>query len=109
MASYVLIETRDPFDSADTRHSYELARGLSEQSSQVTVFLAQNGVLAARRASSAAPALQQLVAQTTVLADDFSLRERGMGRDELADGVEPAGVERLVELLLSDDCHGIWH
>jgi sulfur relay (sulfurtransferase) complex TusBCD TusD component (DsrE family) len=94
MASYLLIETRDPFDSADTRHSYELARGLAEQNSPVTVFLAQNGVL---------------VARTTVLADDFSLRERGIGHDELADGVQPAGVDRLVELLMSEDCRGIWH
>jgi sulfur relay (sulfurtransferase) complex TusBCD TusD component (DsrE family) len=109
MASYLLIETRDPFDSADTRHSYELARGLAEQNSPVTVFLAQNGVLAARRSSSAGPALAQLVARTTVLADDFSLRERGIGHDELADGVQPAGVDRLVELLMSEDCRGIWH
>jgi hypothetical protein len=36
MATYLLIETRDPFDSADTRHSVELARGLSERSEAVT-------------------------------------------------------------------------
>ena len=48
MAEYVLIESRDPFESNDVGYYYDLARGLVESGNQVTLFLAQNGVLAAR-------------------------------------------------------------
>ena len=49
MAQYLLIESRDPFDSNDVGYSYGLARGLVEGRNEVTLFLVQNGVLAARR------------------------------------------------------------
>ncbi len=48
MAEYVLIESRDPFESNDVSYYYELARGLVKSGNQVTLFLAQNGVLSAR-------------------------------------------------------------
>ena len=45
MANYLLIESRDPFDSNDTRFLYDLAKQLAQQGEAVTVFLVQNGVL----------------------------------------------------------------
>ena len=47
MARYLLIESRDPFDSNDTGFCQDLAKQLAG-GNEVTVFLVQNGVLPAR-------------------------------------------------------------
>jgi sulfur relay protein TusB/DsrH len=108
MGSYLLVETRDPFESADTEQLYELAAGLVDDHHDVVVFLAQNGVLGTRRAASKPAQLRQIAGKATVLADDFSLRERGIANDELADGVRVADVEQLVDLAVSGR-KIIWH
>jgi sulfur relay protein TusB/DsrH len=109
MGKYVLVETRDPFDSADVDNSYQLAQGLAGAGDDVTVFLVQNGVLAARAGSAAADKLRLLTSATNVLADDFSLRERGIRADELAEGVTPAQIDDLVDLVAPGGCKVIWH
>ena len=58
MAGYLLIESRDPFESNDVGYYYELAGGLVEAGNQVTLFLVQNAVLAARP-SAQAPQLRR--------------------------------------------------
>jgi sulfur relay protein TusB/DsrH len=108
MGSYLLIETRDPFDSNDVRNTYDLARGLAAQN-DVTVFLVQNGVLPARQASAAASQVSELASSTTVLADDFSLRERGIRADELVQGVTPSPIDAVVDLMAENGRKVIWH
>jgi sulfur relay (sulfurtransferase) complex TusBCD TusD component (DsrE family) len=108
MGSYLLIETRDPFDSNDVQNAYDLARGLAANN-DVTVFLAQNGVLPARQASAAASQISDLASSTTVLADDFSLRERGIGGDELVQGVTPSPIDTVIDLLAENGRKVIWH
>ena len=54
MAPYLLIESRDPFESNDVGYYYDLAKGLLESGNQVTLFLAQNGVLSARPSAKSA-------------------------------------------------------
>jgi predicted peroxiredoxin len=44
-----------------------------------------------------------------ILADDFSLCERGIQTAELASGIEPSNVERLVEALVQEDTKAVWH
>jgi sulfur relay (sulfurtransferase) complex TusBCD TusD component (DsrE family) len=71
MAEYLLIESRDPFESNDVGYYYDLARGLVEAGEKVTLFLVQNGVFAARP-SAKAPQLRVLVGSgVKILADDF--------------------------------------
>jgi sulfur relay (sulfurtransferase) complex TusBCD TusD component (DsrE family) len=53
MDSYVPVTSRDP-DTPDTRRCHELARTLADGGADVTVFLLQNGVLAARRTAARA-------------------------------------------------------
>ena len=48
MARYVFIESRDPFESRDTQFVEDTAIAVRERGHEVTVFLVQNGVLAAR-------------------------------------------------------------
>jgi predicted peroxiredoxin len=109
MSRYLLIETRDPFDSADAEDLYELAGGLADTADDVAVYLVQNGVLPTRRASSAAPRIAALAARARVMADDFSLRERAIRTDELVDGVTVANVDMLVDLITEDGRKVLWH
>jgi sulfur transfer complex TusBCD TusB component (DsrH family) len=107
MSRYVFIESRDPFESRDTRFIEETAVWVKERGHEVTVFLVQNGVLAAR---SSARRLGRLVeAGVTVLADDLSLRERGINPDELAPSIREAGIETLVDTIVQDNTKALWH
>ena len=106
MAEYLLIESRDPFESNDVGYYYELARGLAEAGNGVTLFLAQNAVFAARR-SAAAPKLQALAGSgVKILADDFALKERGITK--LRDGVQVAPIEIVVDHLEAGH-KALWH
>ena len=49
MAQYVLIESRDPFEYADTNYMYNTAGDLAARGNSVTLYLIQNGVFCARR------------------------------------------------------------
>lgn len=49
MARYVLVESRDPFESRDVSYFYGLAADLAAKGEQVTLFLVQNGVLVSIR------------------------------------------------------------
>jgi len=99
MAEYLFIASRDPFESEEVKHFYGLALGLAQESNTVTLFLVQNGVLPART-SSRSKLLTNLVASgVEVLADDFSLRERGIPTARLAEGVKPASLGVVIDQL----------
>lgn len=108
MAKYLLIESRDPFDSNDVANFYGLANGLIREGNEVTLFLVQNGVLPARRSSASAPLSDLAKNGAEILADDFSLRERGIARDRLADGIEPSALDIVVDHLANNH-KVIWH
>ena len=109
MRNYIFISARDPFESRDTQFLVETATALKERGNDVTVFLVQNGVLAARRAARVSHLPQLAGAGVRLLADDFSLAERGIGERELLPGVRQAGVESLVDFIAADDTKAIWH
>jgi intracellular sulfur oxidation DsrE/DsrF family protein len=108
MATYTLIASRDPFESRETAHWYDLAADLRRAGNEVTLFLVQNGVLSARknRLSEAIEALAQ--SGVNVLADGFSLRERGIPHDRLAQGVRVADLDVVVDHL-AEGRKVIWH
>ena len=106
MTEYLLIESRDPFESNDVGYYYELARGLSDAGNHVTLLLVQNAVLAAR-ASAQAPKLRELVGSgVKVVADDFSLQQRGITK--LLDGIETAPIDVVVDHLEAGH-RALWH
>jgi len=106
MAEYLLIESRDPFESNDVGYYYDLARGLVEDGNQVTLFLVQNGVLAARPSNHSARVDALARIGVTVLADDFSLQERGIAK--LAEGVAAAAIDVVVDHLAAGH-KTLWH
>jgi predicted peroxiredoxin len=109
MSKYIFIESRDPFESRDTQFVEETATSLKQAGHEVTVFLVQNGVLAARRRIDNAGLGQMSRAGIDVLADDFSLRERGIAPTELQEGVRASNIESLVATLVQEDTKAIWH
>ena len=108
MAKYLLIESRDPFDSNDVPNYYGLARDLAREGNEVTVFLVQNGVLPARPCARSVEVERLVQSGVTVLADDFSLRERGMPADGMVNGVNAAPLDVVVDELEAGT-KAIWH
>jgi predicted peroxiredoxin len=109
MTNYVLIESRDPFESRDVRFIEETATALAARGHEVTVFLVQNGVLAARELACGSYLACMAEAGVSLLADDFSLSERGIKTSELRAAVRVSNVEALVDALLRADTKAIWH
>jgi hypothetical protein len=108
MGKYLLIESRDPFDSSDSDYFHELVEGLSKRGNDVVLFLIQNGVLPVRKGSKYNGVLSKLIqGKVKVMADRFSLKERAIRTP--VGGVEVADVERLVDLLLEPGTKAIWH
>lgn len=99
MPRYVLIASRDPFGSNDVGTYFELARGLKDAGNDVTVFLVQNGVLPARPSTASGQLTELAAAGIEVLADEFSLRERGISAAALASGVLASPLDVVVDHL----------
>ena len=108
MSRYLLIESRDPFDSRDTERWGELAAGLAREGHSVTLFLVQNGVFLARIGARAEALTIAAQAGVTILADEFSLRERGILEERLAPAVAPASLDAVVEHL-EQGAKTLWH
>jgi hypothetical protein len=108
MANYVFVESRDPYGTGDTQQIEELVRGLRQRNNTVTLFLVQNGVLSTRPGAKFSERYAELTRNgLTVLADEFSLRERAIER--LAEGVQKADISQLVDLLFVTGTKAIWH
>ena len=107
MTRYLFIESRDPFESRDTQFVEETAIAVKERGHDVTVFLVQNGVLAARESVRRLERLAK--AGVTLLADDLSLRERGIKAEELAPSVRESGIDALVDALVQENTKALWH
>jgi len=108
MAKYLLVESRDPFDSSDSEYFCELVEGISNRGNEVTLFLVQNGVFPLRGGSKHSGLITKLLQNSVkILADDFSLRERAIKKP--LDGVEVADMGRIVDLLLEPGTKAILH
>jgi hypothetical protein len=108
MSNYLLISSRDPFTCPATRELYELASSLRRDGHEVTLFLIENGVLAARASADAHGLRESMAAGVRVLADDFALRQRAMPIGTLLGAVQPAGLERVLDALTAG-AKTIWH
>jgi len=108
VAQYTFIASRDPFESRESEHTMSLAGELRRSGHEVTVFLVQNGVLGARK-SSGSQGLSKLAREgVRILADTFSLKERGIDHARLEDGIEPAELDLVVDHL-AEGRRVIWH
>ncbi len=108
MSSYLLIESRDPFGTVDVGYYYDLADDLHARGNDVTLFLVQNGVLPARPGAASARLSALAEAGVTVLADAFSLRERGIDSERLAPGVRASALDVVIDHLEAGS-KTMWH
>jgi hypothetical protein len=108
MSSYLMIESRDPYAHASVAEHAELAARLKQAGHAVTVYLVQNGVLPARADAQGASLGRLLDAHVDVLADDFSLRERGIDAARLHPGVRTGAIGLVVDRLLAG-WTVLWH
>ena len=106
MADYLLIESRDPFESNEVGYYHDLARGLVDEGHRVTMLLVQNAVLAARPSKGSAALSALARAGVKVLADAFALEERGVA--QLAEGVAVAPIDVVVDHLAAGH-KTMWH
>ncbi len=108
MGQYLLIESRDPFDSGDCQNFYDLAADLAKDGHTVTLFLVQNGVLPARQGSRSEALAALAGGGVEVLADAFALQERGISSNRLVAGVTPAPLDTVVDQL-AEGRKALWH
>ncbi len=108
MASYLLIESRDPFEVNDVAYFYDLASGLKERGNEVTLFLVQNGVLPARKNPTHNTLAKLATAGVRILADNLSLQERGIADAALVNGVAPAELDVVIDQM-ADGVKTLWH
>jgi sulfur relay (sulfurtransferase) complex TusBCD TusD component (DsrE family) len=108
MPGYLLIESRDPFESTGAERTYELAMQLRAAGHEVALFLVQNGVLAVRSGARRTALDKVIRTRIEVLADDFSLRERGISSASLIAGARPAPIDSLVERMAAG-WNALWH
>lgn len=108
MAAYLLIDSRDPHGHNDESQLHRLAFELSAKRHTVTLFLVQNAVLRARAGAQTGALADLRAAGVEVLADEFSLRERGIRGDRLASVVAAADLDAVVDRL-ADGHITLWH
>ena len=107
--NYLLIESRDPFtEPTSVDQQLDLATKLAEQGNEVTLFLVQNGVMPARPSIHSARLTSLTKAGVEVLADEFSLRERGIATDRLANGITASPLDTVIDHMASGH-KVIWH
>ena len=107
MQSYLLVASRDPFTTKDAESFYAMAADLAGRGHPVTLFLVQNGVLPARRGPAAEPLTRLSQKGVRVLAEEFSLRERGIATARLAAGIEPSSLDAVVDAL-AEGARALW-
>jgi len=108
MGKYLLIESRDPFDSNDVDFTYSLASDLKKSGNDVTLFLVQNGVLPARPSTKSKLITDVAKAGVEVLADEFSLKERGISPGRLAEGTKASPLETVIDQMV-EGRKVLWH
>jgi sulfur relay (sulfurtransferase) complex TusBCD TusD component (DsrE family) len=108
MAKYLIIESRDPFEANDVAHCYDLAASLAKEGNTVTLFLVQNGVFPARQGARSAALASLAKANVEILADEFSLRDRGITPGRMTPGVKAAPLDVVIDHLAAGS-KALWH
>ena len=96
MSNFTLILSQGPFHSRFP-FTNEMAKQLKAQGHKVTVFLVQNGTLSARESPAGEPLKELAGSGIEILADNFSLQERGIAQGEMPGHISVANLERIVD------------
>jgi predicted peroxiredoxin len=80
----------------------------ASRATETKLFLIQNGVLPARRSDRSAALTRVAQAGVELLADDFSLRERGIPSERLIAEVRPASLDFVIDCM-AEGRKTLWH
>ncbi|MEM8816076.1 MAG: sulfur reduction protein DsrE [Pseudomonadota bacterium] len=106
MNHYVLIASKNWREAADANDCFELGAKLAEKGNTVAVFMVQNGVLTA--CDGAPELLAARDAGVMLLADAFSLRERGISTARINESVRSSTLDFVIDRMAAGD-KVIWH
>ncbi len=108
MARYLIVESRDLHEYTSGRYIQKVAGKLKDNGNDVTMFLIENGVLAARKGSEVGKNLSELAKRgTKVLAEDVSCNSRGV--KQLADGISTSNIDQLADLIAEGCDKVLWY
>lgn len=108
MARYLIVDSRDLQEYTSGRYIQSLAGKLKDKGNDVTLFLIENGVLAARKGNEFGKNLSDLSKRgAKVMAEDVSLKARGIS--EIGDGITQANVDQLADLIIEGSDKVIWY
>jgi sulfur relay protein TusB/DsrH len=109
VARYLLIETKGPLNGGE--YAFDLGKQLRDLKHDVTIYLLQDAVFAARKNFKPAAALVAEAKQhgLSLLADEVSLRQRGVVKDRVSEHVRVSNMDGLVDLLMERSDKAIWH
>jgi sulfur relay (sulfurtransferase) complex TusBCD TusD component (DsrE family) len=109
MARYLLVETKSPLEGGD--YAFEIGRQLRELNHEVTIYLLQDAVFAARQGFTAGERLLEEADRhgLRLLADGVSMRQRGIVNARVARQTRPSDMEELLDLLMEQSDKAIWH
>jgi sulfur relay (sulfurtransferase) complex TusBCD TusD component (DsrE family) len=105
--NYLIMVSEDPFEATAARRAAEMALQLRQTGNAVTLFLVQNGVLASRASPTPNMFAPLISASVEVVADEFSMRERGIEVSELREGMTMAPIDLIVQRLAAG-WHTLW-
>lgn len=108
MARYLIVDSRDLTEYTSGKYIQKVAGKLKEDGNEVTLFLIENGVIAAREGGDIGKSLTDLSKRgTKIMADDISCKARGVA--QLAEGITQATVDQLADLITEGSDKVIWY
>lgn len=108
MSRYLLVNSRDLHEYSASGSILDLATQLQSRGNSVTLYLVENGVLAARQGSTFGKALGELASKgVRILAEDLALRVRGITR--LSTDVAQSNIDELADLVVDGSDKVIWY
>ncbi|WGL60012.1 DsrE family protein [Pigmentibacter sp. JX0631] len=109
MNSYLLIETRDHFESLRVNHSYQLAVDLKEKKNEVKLFILQNAVFSFRNNINIYDPIENIIKKDIpIFIDEFSIKERGIDRNNLRKEIVISSMDVILDHLVNKT-KVIWH
>ena len=108
MARYLIVNSRDLQEYSSGQYIQDLAGQLKQKGNDITLFLIENGVLAARKGNEVGKNLTDLTKQgTKVMAEDVACRARGI--TEMGEGITQANIDQLADLVIEGGTKIIWY
>ncbi len=109
MEQYLLIESRDHFESNEVNYFYNLSMDLKKQKNDVKLFFLQNAVFSLRKNIPNSENISNIISlDIPILADEFSLKERGIFQENLRHGIIISTLDIIIEYMLNH-VKVIWH